>query len=92
MQKERIECQITGRVQMVMYRDFTRRKARMLGLCGFVRNNEDGSVAVVAEGPRDTLDVFLLALRKGSLWSRVDYIDTEWKPATGEYTSFQIAY
>lgn len=88
----RVECRITGRVQMVMYRDFAQRKARKLGLFGFVRNNNDGSVMVVAEGEHGVLERFVSLLRKGSVLSRVDQVEVEWKEATKEYGDFIIKY
>lgn len=90
MQNEHMECRVTGRVQMVMYRDFAQRKARKLGLLGFVRNNDDGSVTVVAEGVREKLDAYIAYLHKGSVFACVDNVEVEWKSATGEYTTFYI--
>lgn len=87
-----IECRVTGRVQMVMYRDFTQRKARLLELFGFVRNNPDGSVTVVAEGEKEGLTRFIEKLHKGSLLARVDDVEVEWKAATGEFKDFLITY
>ena len=58
MQKE-IEVIIRGRVQMVMFRDFTKRKAGSLGLTGTVKNLKDGSVCVVAQGDEDKLNKFI---------------------------------
>ena len=89
---ERIEAIVSGRVQFVMYRDFTTRKARGLGLAGEVKNLPDGTVRVVAEGPRATLDQFVKKLHRGSLFSRVDGVRMSWLPATGAYRSFNIAY
>lgn len=92
MQNERIECRITGRVQMVLYRDFAQRKARKLGLLGFVRNNDDESVTVVAEGEHEKLETFIALLRKGSVLSHVDNVEVEWKSATREFKYFGIVY
>jgi len=89
---ERIECIITGRVQMVMYRDFAQRKARRLGCTGFVRNNADSSVTVVAEGERAKLEALVEKLRKGPVLSRVDSVEVLWKKAMGEFTEFKIEY
>ena len=58
--KKRLECRITGRVQLVMFRDFTQRKASSLGLFGTVENKKDGSVVVVAEGEESKLEQLLL--------------------------------
>lgn len=89
---ERLEAIVSGRVQMVMYRDFAQRKASGLKLSGWVKNLPDGTVRLVAEGPREKLDTYMKKLQKGSLLSRVDTVEPKWLPATGEYTRFVIAY
>lgn len=89
---ERIEAIVRGRVQLVMYRDYATRKARRLGLVGEVQNLRDGTVRVVAEGSRDTLQEFVERLKRGSLLSRVDDVLVSWIPATGSYTRFDINY
>lgn len=91
MQK-RVECRVTGRVQMVLYRDFTRRQARSLGLVGFVKNNPDGSVTVIAEGEEEKLRTFIEYLKKGPLFARVNNVRVERKEATGEFSQFEIVY
>lgn len=77
---------------MVMYRDFAQRKARGLKLAGTVQNKDDGTVHVIAEGPRAKLDLYLKKLEGGPLLARVDAVDPEWLPATGEHDGFQILY
>lgn len=89
---ERLEAVVAGRVQLVMYRDFAWRKAHGLGLKGEVQNLKDGTVRVVAEGPKEALEKYLLKLHKGSLLARVDSVSASWLPATGTYTSFDIRY
>lgn len=90
--KKRVECKIIGRVQMVMFRDFTTRNARRLYLTGFVKNNPDGSVLVVAEGEENNLRAFLIKLERGPLLARVDRIETMWKDPVGDFSDFQIIY
>ncbi|HET8574907.1 MAG TPA: acylphosphatase [Candidatus Paceibacterota bacterium] len=90
--KKRIQCRITGRVQMVMFRDFTCRKARKLRLTGTVQNERDGSVRVVAEGEEDQLQKLIGLLHRGSVLSRVDDVEVEWLPATGEFLHFRIVF
>ena len=68
MQK-RLECQIFGRVQLVMFRDFVTRKARARGVVGTVRNNQDGSVSVIAEGGEMKLRELLDLIRRGPILS-----------------------
>ncbi len=90
--KERLEAIVSGKVQMVMYRDFAQRKARGLKLVGEVENMNDGTVRVVAEGDRASLERYLEKLRKGPLLARVDDVAPRWSTATGAYTDFTITY
>lgn len=89
---ERLEAVVSGRVQFVMYRDFATRKARGLKLVGEVQNISDGTVRVVAEGPRERLDLYVEKLKRGSLLSHVESVGTTWLTATNTYTSFSINY
>lgn len=89
---ERLEAIVSGKVQLVMYRDFATRKARSLDLVGEVQNLPDGTVRVVAEGPREKLAAYEKKLWKGSLLARVDNVAVEYKPATGAFTYFDINY
>jgi acylphosphatase len=66
---ERIEAIVYGRVQMVMYRDFTERKASGLQLTGEVQNLKDGTVKVIAEGTHEQLEKLIQKLHKGSVLS-----------------------
>ncbi len=66
-----------GRVQGVGYRAFVLDHARVLGLAGWVRNAEDGSVEGMAEGSPDCLDALRVALGGGPPWARVSALDWE---------------
>jgi acylphosphatase len=91
--KKRIECTVTGRVQLVMYRDFSQRKARKLSITGWVMNKKDGSVFVVAEGDESALLSYIEYLKKGSILSRVENVSVLWKEdCSGEYKDFRIMY
>lgn len=81
---------ITGRVQGVSYRDYVQVSAGKLKLTGFVRNNRDGSVAVVAQGMPDELKLFVEYLHEGSLLSKVEGVGVEWRTATVSYDDFSI--
>lgn len=89
---ERLEATISGRVQMVMYRDFATRKARGLKLVGEVRNLPNGTVSVIAEGPRQKLETYVEKLKRGSLLSQVVNVDTCFIEARGTYSRFDINY
>jgi acylphosphatase len=86
-----IEIRVTGRVQGVGFRAWAASRARNLRLTGWVRNAEDGSVEIHAEGPDDSLERFLGALREGSPYSSVDGVVSRRVDARG-YRGFDIAY
>jgi len=92
MEQKRLECKITGRVQMVMFRDFTNKSANKLGLSGVVRNMPDGSVYVVAEGEEDKLQELVEKLKSGPMFARVDEVKEKWLPAIGEFKNFMIDF
>ena len=88
---EEFRAIVSGRVQMVMFRDFTCRKARKVGVTGFVRNVPDGTVEVVAQGPKGNLDELIEHLRKGPFLAKVVSAEVEWRPTTRDYEGFEIA-
>lgn len=73
--KKAVRATVRGRVQGVFFRDTTRRRALELGVMGWVRNQEDGTVLVHAEGPSDALDELLAFLRQGPDRARVDEVE-----------------
>lgn len=68
---ERVRLEVTGRVQGVGFRWFTREKARRWGLAGWVRNRPDGSVEILAEGGREALEGFIEMIQSGPPGSSV---------------------
>jgi acylphosphatase len=86
----RVDVSVRGRVQGVGYRVFALREAMYLGLDGFVANAADGSVRVVAEGPRDALTSLLARLEDGPPAGFVDRVVTRWEPARGMGGGFRI--
>jgi acylphosphatase len=87
---ERLQAVVYGRVQGVSFRFYTRDTASDLGLTGWVANRYDGSVEVVAEGPRPALDRLLDYLHQGPPMARVDQVQHDFRLATGEYKRFTI--
>ena len=87
-----MRAKVYGRVQMVMFRDFTTRKARGLGLVGYVENMPDGSVEVVAQGDRAKLERLVERLHEGSLLSKVERVEVAWVTPTQEFRNFSIKY
>jgi acylphosphatase len=86
----RIDATVRGRVQGVGYRFFALREAMALGLDGSVANLGDGSVSIVAEGPRRDLETLLALLREGPPAGWVDDVLTRWEPARGIEPGFRI--
>ena len=74
---------VRGRVQGVGFRWFVEREARQLGLCGWVRNNEDSTVELVAGGTAEQLSDLRQRLEEGPRASRVERVD-ESEAAAGE--------
>ena len=67
---------VSGRVQGVGYRVFTLRNAQSLGLAGWVRNCDDGTVEGEVYGPSETLEKFWVILRDGPPFARVTALHT----------------
>ncbi|HJW84947.1 MAG TPA: acylphosphatase [Anaerolineae bacterium] len=81
---------VHGQVQGVNFRYYTLLQAQTLELAGWVRNRPDGTVEVIAEGPRAALDDLLDYLRYGPSHARVDRVDVEWRKPTGRFVQFQV--
>ena len=89
---ERLHAVVRGDVQGVGFRYFVQRRAHDLGLRGWVRNNDDGTVELVAEGDRGRLEQLEREVREGPRAARVDRVDAQWSPATGNLHSFDLAW
>jgi DNA ligase D-like protein (predicted 3'-phosphoesterase) len=72
-----VRAQVRGRVQGVGYRDATVARARALGVLGWVRNEDDGSVRVHAEGPDEAVAALEAFLAEGSPAAAVEAVDAE---------------
>ncbi len=83
---------VTGKVQKVRYRDYVQVSATELGLVGFIRNNKDGSVEVVAQGEPDVLKNFVEYLNEGSLLSKVESVSVEWGTVQATYIEFSVLH
>lgn len=76
---------IAGRVQGVGYRAWTVSNTARLGLRGWVRNRNDGTVEAVFCGEQDAIDAMIEACKKGPTAARVDRIETYvWKEEIDE--------
>lgn len=89
--RERLTARVSGRVQGVGFRYWTVRQAASLGLVGWVMNrDEENAVEIVAEGEPVALDALERLLQGGPPGSRVEHLDANRAPASGEFTRFEI--
>jgi len=83
---------VSGVVQGVGYRYFAIRSARTLGVTGWVRNNDDSSVSVLAEGERGIIEVLVKELTTGPAASNVTNVNIQWQEYTGQFTGFDVSW
>jgi len=81
---------VTGRVQGVGFRWFVEREAKTLGIIGWVRNNFDGTVEVLATGTREQLNSLRAKLREGPRAARVDAVDETDANPVADLKTFRI--
>jgi acylphosphatase len=91
MSRKRVHAVVHGRVQGVFFRDYTRRKARELGVAGWVRNLPQGTVETVVEGEPDKVAAMVDWLHEGSPLSAVSSVDVSEEDPGGE-EDFVIRY
>lgn len=85
----RLSARVFGVVQGVGFRFWTMGKAEELGLTGFVKNVDDGSVSVVAEGPRQQVQELLDWLKSDNAPGRVERVDGSLSAAEGTFRGFR---
>jgi acylphosphatase len=81
---------VRGRVQGVGFRWFVEREAHILKIAGWVRNNSNGTVEVVAQGTRDQLSGLRSRLQQGPRAARVDDVQESEAEPVKELSSFRI--
>jgi len=87
-----VQAIVYGYVQGVFFRAFVSRRAKELGLTGYVRNLPGGTVEVNAEGERRQLERLIGYLKVGPPGARVEKVVTNWSEYTGSYSGFNIRY
>jgi acylphosphatase len=86
----RLEATARGRVQGVGFRYFILRRGMELGLTGWVANEPDGSVRLVAEGTRSELEALLETMERGPAGAIVERVSATWGAASGTLRDFGI--
>lgn len=85
-------ARVSGQVQGVGFRWSAVREARRLGVRGWVRNADDGSVEVAAEGTPSALEAFLAWLHRGPPGASVSGVETRPARPSGMRGDFDIAF
>lgn len=86
----RMTAQVSGHVQGVGYRYYARKAAIGMPISGFIRNDSDGTVTIVAEGSEAVLNNFLETLREGPAQAEVDDVEVTWGMAFGGFEGFSV--
>ncbi len=87
--KKSMQIQVSGKVQNVGFRYYTRKAASEMGINGFVKNRSDGSVYIEAEGEEQDLGHFITWCHRGPAWARVESVDVQEQPLQG-FTGFSV--
>ncbi|TMK86326.1 MAG: acylphosphatase [Actinobacteria bacterium] len=88
---KRIHLLVSGQVQGVFFRAEAARRARSLGLGGFVRNTPDGQVEAAFEGDPNAVDAMVEWCRSGPPLAEVGDVQISEEKPTGE-TAFRIRH
>lgn len=92
MAKKRYKIVVGGRVQDVFFRDNTKLEADKLGLTGYVRNCDDGTVEVVAEGEEEALQGLARYCKHGPTAAKVTEFDLIEAEFEDEFDGFNVKY
>jgi len=89
---KRLILNLEGRVHGVGFRVYTMSQAESRDLTGLVRNELDGSVTIIAEGPEEKLKSLIEWAKEGPKMAWVKRMKMRWENATGEFDKFEIRY
>jgi len=81
---------VYGQVQGVFFRQSAKREADKLGLVGWVRNEADGTVEVLAVGPKNQLEKFIEWCKNGPDAAKVEKVDVDWSKGAESFDGFEI--
>ena len=89
---QELHAYVRGRVQGVGFRYFVVEEALSLGLRGYARNEHNGSVEVLAQGPRPALERLVTLLRQGPPAAHVSEVRTTWRQPTQHVSGFHVRW
>ncbi len=86
----RVNLKIYGEVQGVFFRRSAKLEAENLEIVGWVKNSDDGSVEIMAQGPRDKIKKFIAWCKKGPPFAKVKEVEAEVQKGTEDFKDFSI--
>jgi acylphosphatase len=89
---KRVHLVISGDVVGVGYRAWVRRRAQDFQITGWVKNRDNNTVELVAEGKKELLEKFTDACKKGPDVAWVKSISVSWLPVSGDFLDFAVVY
>ncbi|MCH8276335.1 MAG: acylphosphatase [Bacteroidetes bacterium] len=90
VERARLTVRVSGTVQGVGFRYFVRRVVSRLSVTGWVRNDADGTVALVAEGSVEELNELLEAVSQGPSAGEVEDVEVTWSSTFGTFEGFKV--
>lgn len=92
MEIKQFDATVYGFVQGVSFRFYTQREAVRLGVRGWVANQTDGTVRVVAQGSESALNQMIAFLHRGPSIARVEQVKVGWEVVAEQFSGFHIRY
>lgn len=88
----RTTIKVYGLVQGVFFRQSVQEQAKKLGLSGYIKNEPDKCVLIIAEGKNENLEKLINWCKVGPDLARIEKIEVKWEKGTGEFKNFVIRY
>lgn len=88
----RVHIFVSGIVQGVFFRANTKSEADLLEIHGWVRNNSDGTVEIMAEGQKGNIEQFIQWCHEGPPGAVVKNVRLTWEKNQGDFKSFDVVY
>jgi len=92
MNNIRLHVFISGRVQGVWFRENTLKKAKNLGIFGWVKNLPDGKVEAVFEGEKEKVEKMLEWSKRGPFFAKVTGLEARDEAYKEEFSDFTISF
>ena len=86
----RFHIRVTGQVQGVFFRRSAKLEAERLGIVGWVKNSDEGSVEIMAQGDKKSADEFIKWCKKGPPFAKVEKVDVSWEKDLHDFDDFSI--